>query len=206
MKYSSVFLFIFEIGKRLLTESEVNKFLHSAMDETIQISGAERGMIILFDNTGKIQFQSARNLNKEEIKNPEFEVSRTIINAVKKDKQPVCLQNALNAPKFKKKKSIEKLQLLSVICLPLIYEEKLFGVVYLDNRIFTRIFQRETFGFIKELANFISLAAHQALERKQLQNQKSELEKELRGKYKFESIIGHHPKMVEILKLCVTGC
>ena len=32
-------------------------------------------------------------------------------------------------------------------------------------------------------------------------NQKNELEEELRGKYKFESIIGHHPKMVEILKL-----
>lgn len=192
---------LFEIGKRLLTESEVNKLLHSAMDEAIQISGAERGMIILFDNTGQIQFQSARNLNKEEIKNPEFEVSRTIINTVKKDKQPVCLQNALDTPEFKKKKSVEKLQLLSVICLPLIHKKKLFGVVYLDNRTFTGIFQRETFRFVKEFANFISLAAYQALELKKLQNHVSALEKELRGKYKFESIIGHHPKMVEILKL-----
>ena len=75
---------LFEIGKRLLTESEVSKLLHSAMDEAIQISGAERGIIILFDETNQIQFQSARNINKEQIKNPEFEVSRTIINTVKK--------------------------------------------------------------------------------------------------------------------------
>jgi len=192
---------LFKMGKQLLVESEVNKLLHFAMDEAIQISGAERGMIILFDNTGQIQFQSARNLNKEEIKNPEFEVSRTIINTVKKNKQPVCLQNALDTPEFKKKKSVEKLQLLSVICLPLIHEEKLFGVVYLDNRTFTGIFKPEIFCFVQEFSDLISIAAYNALERKQLQNQVSTLEEELRGKYKFESIIGHHPKMMEILKL-----
>jgi len=79
-----IYQHLFEMGKRLLTESEVNKLLHSAMDEAIQISGAERGIIILFDETNQIQFQSARNINKEQIKNPEFEVSRTIINTVKK--------------------------------------------------------------------------------------------------------------------------
>ncbi len=32
-------------------------------------------------------------------------------------------------------------------------------------------------------------------------NRKNQLENELRGKYQFDSIIGHHPKMVEILRL-----
>ncbi|MCD4665702.1 MAG: sigma 54-interacting transcriptional regulator [Bacteroidales bacterium] len=198
---SDIYHQLFEIGKRLLTESEVNKLLYSAMDEAIQISGAERGMIILFDETNQIQFQTARNINKEEIKNPEFEVSRTIINTVKKDKEPIYLQNALEKSEYMKKESVKKLQLLSVICLPLIHQKKLFGVVYLDNRTFAGIFQPDTCQFVNEFANFISLAAYQALERKKLQNHVNELEKELRGKYKFESIIGHHPKMMEILKL-----
>ena len=158
-------------------------------------------MIILFDNAGQIQFQTARHLNKKEIKNPEFEISRTIIDRVKNKREPICLQNALDTPEFKKKKSVEKLQLLSVICLPLLYENELFGVVYLDNRTFSGIFKPETCRFVKEFSDFISLAAYQALERKKLQNQKNELEEEPRGKYKFESIIGHHPKMMEILKL-----
>jgi Nif-specific regulatory protein len=192
---------LFEIGKRLLTESEVDKMLSSAMDSAIQISGAERGLIILFDNQGEKIFQTARKLNSEDLRDPEFEISQSIIITVKAEPEPICIENALESSLYGKKKSVEKLKLLSVICLPLLHGKKLFGVIYLDNRTFSGIFQPETFHFIRELTNFISLAAYQALERKKLQNQKNELEEELRGKYKFESIIGHHPKMVEILKM-----
>lgn len=192
---------LFEIGKRLITISEIDQLLSTAMDEAIPISGAERGMIILFNETGDIEFQTARNLNKEDIEHPQFEISRTIIETVKTEKQPICLQNALENPKLKKSKSVEQLRLLSVICLPLMYDDKLFGVVYLDNRKFAGIFKPETFNFVEEFANFISLAAYQALERKHLQNHVNELEDELRGKYEFDQIIGHHPDMVKIFKL-----
>ena len=200
-KGGNIYQQLFEIGKRLLTESEVDKMLSSAIDSAIQISGAERGMIILFDDKGEKIFQTARKLNSENLHDPEFEISQSIINTVIAEHEPICLENALETSKYKKKKSVEKLKLLSVICLPLLHGNKLFGVVYLDNRTFTGIFQPETCRFVKEFTNFISLAAYQALQRKQLQNHVTTLEKELRGKYKFESIIGHHPKMVEILKL-----
>ena len=198
---SEIYIHLFEIGKRLLTESDIDKMLTFAMDEAIRISCAERGMIILFDNAGHTLFQTARHLNNEDIKDPEFEISRTIIETVQKEKQPTCLQNALDDPNFKKSESVEQLQLLSVICLPLLHEDALFGVVYLDNRTFSGIFEPETCTFVQEFANFISLAAFQALDRKQLQNHVNELEAELRGKHQFDQIIGHHPKMVEILKL-----
>jgi Nif-specific regulatory protein len=198
---SEIYKHLFEIGKHLLTEVAVDKMLICAMDEAIRISCAERGMIILFDDAKQTLFQTARHLNNEDIENPEFEISRTIIETVKTQKQPICLKNALDDPKFKKSESVEQLQLLSVICLPLLREDALFGVVYLDNRKFSGIFKPETCSFVQEFANFISLAAFQALERKQLQNHVNELEAELRGKHQFDQIIGHHPKMVEILKL-----
>ncbi len=56
-------------------------------------------------------------------------------------------------------------------------------------------------GLHEEFTDFISLAAHRTLEHKQIDDHASTLEAELRGKYHFESIIGHHPKIVEILKL-----
>jgi GAF domain-containing protein len=85
----------FEIGKRLLAESEVEKLLTVAMDIAIEMSGAERGMIILIDASGQILFETARNLKKEDIAHPEFEISRTIIDKVKAEKISVCLRNAL---------------------------------------------------------------------------------------------------------------
>lgn len=197
----AVYQRLFEIGKRLLAESEVNKLLTIAMDYAIEISRAERGMIILFDGEGNTLFQTARNLKKQDIDHPEFEISRTIIDKVKAQGTPTCLRNALDDPALRKSNSVERLKILSVICLPLNYEGKVFGVVYLDNRTVRGVFKSETCTFIQEFANFISLAAYNALERKQLHNRVHVLEQELRGKYEFESIVGHHPKMLEILEL-----
>ncbi len=192
---------LFEISRRLMTEPEIDQLLMLAMDEAIKISGAERGMIILFDEQGSIQFETARQLKQQEIDQPQFEISKTIIKNVRSKGEPVCLENELEHPEFKKKKSVEKLQLLSVICLPLKFDDKIFGVIYLDNRRFTGIFQKATFCFVEEFAKLISLASYQALERKQLKNHCTELEQELRGKYQFDAIIGSNPKMVDILKL-----
>ena len=191
---------LFDFGRRLLSEKDVNRLLTVAMDMAIEITGAERGLIILFkEEDQEIRFQTARNLEKKDIENPEFEISRTIIDKVKKEGEPVCLQNALDESSLKQSKSVEKLKVLSVICLPLMKDNHIFGVVYLDNRKITDIFKPETFDFILAFANFVSTAAYTALERKQLQNQISDLEKELRGKFRFDSIIS----LMKILGFCI---
>jgi Nif-specific regulatory protein len=192
---------IIELGKRLLAESDLNRLLKVAMDSVIEISNAERGLIILFNETGSIQFQTARSLNKNDIEHPQFEISRTIIDKVNNSGSPINLQNALENPEFQKRKSVDDLKILSVVCLPLKHIQNIFGVVYLDNRSVAGIFDQKTFIFIQEFTNFISLAAFSALERKRLFNRINKLESELRIKYDFESIIGQHPKMLEILQL-----
>jgi len=193
---------LFEFGKRLLTEKDINRLLTAAMDMAIEISGAERGWIILCsEENQEIRFQNARNLQKKDIENPEFETSRTIIDKVRTQGEPVCLQNALDDSAFKKSKSIESLKVLSVICLPLIRDNHIFGVVYLDNRKITGVFKPDVFDFIQEFTNFVATAAFSALERQELQNQIFDLEKELRGKYRFDSIIGQHPKILEVLQM-----
>lgn len=192
---------LLELGKRLLTEANINRLLKIAMDAVIEISNAERGLIILFDETGSIQVQTARSLDKKDIEHPQFEISRTIIDKVKNSGSPINLQNALKNPEFQKKKSVDDLKILSIVCLPLKHNQSIFGVVYLDNRSVAGIFKPETYIFIQEFTNFISLAAFSALERKQLFNRINKLESELRIKYDFESIIGQHPKMLEILQL-----
>jgi len=190
-----------EISKRLLAESDVEKLLTVATDIAVDLFGAERGMLILFGADDTIQFETARNFQKEDITQPGFEISRTIIEKVRTEKVALCLRNALAEPSLQKCRSVARLKILSIICTPLKHEETVFGVLYLDNRKVRGVFEPGMCDSLQQLADFISLAAYQALERKQLQQQVVELEAELRGKYQFEAIIGHHPKMVDILKL-----
>lgn len=192
---------LFEIGKSLLAESSVDDLLSLAIDKAIELSNAERGMIILFGNGEEILFQAARNLDKKDIENPKFEVSRSIIKAVKKNKEAIYLENALEDPTFRKSDSVLELRILSVICLPLIHQKEIFGVVYLDNRKLCGVFTQETYEFIHTFSDFISLAAYNALDKKHLKNGIQALESELRNKYELKAIIGSHAKMLEIYKL-----
>ena len=192
---------LYEIGKHLLAESDSEKLLHAAIDHAIEISGAERGILILFGEEGEVFFEAARNLQKEDIENPKFEISRTIINAVRHSAEPICLRNALDEPLFQESKSVHRLKILSVICLPLRYKDQLFGVLYLDNRTVRGSFKSDTCSFLQEFADLISLSAYRSLERKRLSNRVLDLEQKLRQEYEFEALLGHSPEMIRVLEL-----
>ena len=192
---------LLHLAKRVLAESEVSDVLNVAMDQLLEISNAERGMIILFDKLGNAIFETARNLDKKDVKNPEFEVSRTIIDKVKTNRRPLCFRNALEEPLIQKSKSTIRLQILSVICLPLAHDGDPFGVVYLDNRSVRGIFTPQIFDLVGSFADFISLSAYNALERREQEQRILHLELDLRSKYQFNAIISHNPKMMEILRL-----
>ncbi|MFQ5631231.1 MAG: GAF domain-containing protein, partial [bacterium] len=192
---------LLEIGKRVLTEPDIGRLLERAMDGAIEITGAERGLVILFEEKEKAIFETARNLAKADIENPKFQVSQTVIETVKKTGAPLYSHNIMQDEAFLQSRSAASLKLLSVICLPLIFEKEIFGVVYLDNRSVLGAFEEKAFQFAKSFADFISLAAHHALERKQLQNHIDALEIALRDRYDFANIVGAHPKMVDLLEL-----
>ncbi|RQV96039.1 GAF domain-containing protein [bacterium] len=192
---------ILELAKKVLAETEVHNVLDHAVDQLIQLSGAERGMVILFDQKGEPLFETARNLEKEDIENPGFEVSRTIIDGVKVSGNPISMRNALDNASMKGSSSTIRLKILSVICLPLVHNNETFGVIYLDNRTVRGMFSPQIFELVKSFADFISLSAYHALERKQQDQKISELESELRSRYQFDAIITNSPKMMEILKL-----
>ena len=70
---------IVAIGKQVLAEQNLDQVLKTSIDKLIELSGAERGFIVLFNSRGENLIQTARNLEKSDIDRPEFEISRTII-------------------------------------------------------------------------------------------------------------------------------
>ncbi|MFQ5650562.1 MAG: sigma-54 interaction domain-containing protein [bacterium] len=199
MPDSEILKKVLDIGKLVLAESDLDKVLEVAMDEAIAATGAERGIIILFDEAGEKLFQTARKLKKQDIEHPEFEISKTIIKKTKDTGEPVFFRNALESAledtSIRSGDSIITLKLLSVLCLPLTYQTSVFGVVYLDNPSLDGAFTETEFAFAQNFADFIAVAARNALERRQLVER---LEKE---QYQFEGIIGSHPSIMKVLKL-----
>ena len=172
-----------QLGKELLAEQDLDQVLKASIDKLIVISGAERGFVVLFDEDGENLIQTARKLQKSDIEKPAFEVSRTIIERVKSERAPVFLRNAMEEEFFDRSLSVDVLKILSVICLPLADQQRVFGVIYLDNRTVLGAFTPETYQVVMNFADFISLAARHALELSRFRKQNFELEKQLRDGY-----------------------
>ncbi len=168
----AMFQRMLEFGKRLLAEKDPDKFLALAMDFTMELSGAERGwMMLLKEHGGGIRFETMKNLERKDLETPGFEFSLSVIEKVKADGVPIIRPDDANDACSEASKK------LSVICLPLVQDQRMFGFVYLDVRQATGTFAREIFDLVCEFTLFISAAAHGLLEQKQLQGLAAKLKK-----------------------------
>jgi transcriptional regulator with GAF, ATPase, and Fis domain len=198
---------LLELGKSVLAERDLDRMLTTAIDGVIGLCGAERGMILLFDpegpegTEGEIVFETARNLAREDIERPEFEVSRTILCKVRSEGRPFWHPNVLDDPTIGHRASVLRLLILSVICHPIRDGGQTLGVVYLDTRRAGSVFTEEMAGLVASFSEFISLAVRNALERRRLNQRISHLSQELRSRYDFTAIVGQDPKMLEVLEL-----
>ncbi|MCA9958709.1 MAG: hypothetical protein KC443_06740, partial [Anaerolineales bacterium] len=54
---------LYEVSSQLGTSLDLSEVLNQVMDAIIQLTGAERGFLMLFDSvTGKLQTMAARNV------------------------------------------------------------------------------------------------------------------------------------------------
>jgi len=192
---------LLELGKSVLAESDLDGVLTAAIDGVIELCGAERGLILLFDPDGEAVVETARNLRREDIERPEFEVSRTILDKVHAEGEPFWHPNVLDDPAMGHKASVLRLLILSVICQPIRDGGRTLGVVYLDNRSAEGVFTEETARLVASFSEFISLATRNALERRRLDRQIHDLAEELRGRYDFSGIVGQDPRLLAVLKM-----
>jgi transcriptional regulator with GAF, ATPase, and Fis domain len=192
---------LFEIGKFLVAESEIEKLLPQTMDKVIEQTKAERGLIAVYGEDDDIQFQAARHLDKKDLEHPDFEISRTIIQKVRDSGEPMVIKNALDDPRFQASESVARLRLLSVACAPLKVKNEIFGVVYIDNRDLTAVFDENTGNLLNEFSDLIAVAVKNALDRKSLLDTKRRLLAERDESRGYGEMIGKSPAMQEVFKL-----
>jgi len=192
---------LFETGK-LISQSRVfEKTLRLIMDKVIEVTGAEKGFLIVRSKHEKYQFEIARNNKAEDIPMPESEVSRNIIEKVFTERVAVCTTSATIDSALGSFESVMDLGLTSVLCVPIEEEEQVLGIIYLDNRKEAGIFQESTIRFVNTFGEQVVLALKNWIISRDLELSRNRLEEEVRGKYSFSSIIGNSPSMLHVLNL-----
>ncbi len=149
---------------RLISDSlELQTVLEKVMDAIIQLTGAERGFLMLLDE-GELSIRVARNFDEETLESDAFTISRSVAQEVLHTGRAIVSMNAQTDPRFAGYRSVAANNLTSIMVSPLRIRDELSGVVYVDNRAQSGIFSEDDLHLLalfgEQAAIAIGNAAH----------------------------------------------
>ncbi len=170
--------------------------LERAMDAVIELTGAERGFLMLVSETGQWDFRVARNMERGEIANAEQAASHTIIRRVLDGRRPLLINDVVGASDLTQQQSIAKMQVRSIMGAPLISKGKLLGAAYVDTSRLAGIFDETSLVLFE---TFVQLAAV-ALENARLIEAEQEASAQYRDLQEYlTTILNSQPHGIVIL-------
>ncbi|MEW5994492.1 MAG: ATP-binding protein [Candidatus Zixiibacteriota bacterium] len=153
---------LLEVSLAVNSSLVVDDVLQIVMNKAIELMQAERGLIMLLNDSGELQVRSAYNLHKEEIMDENFKISRSITNQVASTGKSVYTSDALADERYATKQSVVELHLRSIMCVPLMLKERVIGVIYLDNSNQAKMFLKSDLYLFELYAQMVSNALHNA--------------------------------------------
>jgi len=167
---------LIKTSRALSQETNLEKLLEIVLKFTVENVGAQTGLLIL--DKGEEIFLEARVTSEPKIFPLVSNISSlknsdrcpiSVIRYVQITKETVVLNNASQSGIFIKDRYIVNNKIKSILCMPLLSQGKLIGVIYLENNLSIGAFNEERLEILK----LISSQAAIALENTLLRNKKS---------------------------------
>ncbi|MGZ3473548.1 MAG: GAF domain-containing protein, partial [Polyangiales bacterium] len=189
-----------EFSERLMVHAkgEIDTLLQSMLDAILDITGGERGALLLVED-GSPSVRVARDMKKENITDTTGQISDSIVRKVLETRRPLIVSDAVADTAFGKSESVVALNLSSVMCVPLLAQGELLGVLYVGSNKVKGLFEKSALDLLTIFAGQASLILQNAMLLSSLRADKDKLVKELHDK-KFGDIIGACASMIEVFK------
>ena len=149
---------VLSVTEKLMTTYNRDEIFELIISKSIRLTGAERGYLILIDKENKLNVSYALNMESETPQDSLKEISSTVINKVIDDKEVIIIKDALKDQEYEVKRSIINLRLKSIMCVPMIRENVVIGIIYVENRTIPGIFNSESGEILKFFGNQCAVA------------------------------------------------
>ena len=167
----SLLRLLLDIGRSFNSSLEFPEVVKMVIDKVIEVLKAERGCLMLLGDDGEPRLVAARGMNRDTIEAEDFSFSRNLVRQVIDTKEGVLSSNAMVDPRFSQFGSVSLHNIRSIMAAPIIFQDQVRGLIYVDNRIRSGIFREENL----ELMAAIATQAAGAIENARLHNMKKEI-------------------------------
>jgi len=125
---------LLSVSHKMAGMRSVDPLLSYITDEVVALVGAERGYIVLINDDGSLNFKVRRHVDGSNIRFDVDAISRSVLDEVIRTQESVVVRNALMDPTFGDAMSVMNMQLRSIMCSPLIVQNRIIGAIYVENR------------------------------------------------------------------------
>lgn len=160
---------VMKAAEAISGELRLGSLLRRLMMTVSENAGAQRA-VLLRPHQGEWQLQAEFQVATGELRMPEMEVvaeggnlPQSIIHFASHSKQAVVLNNAASDSQFGRDPAVQQRKLRSVLCLPLLNQGKLSGVIYLENNLTDGAFTQQHVGLLKLLSGQIAISIDNAV-------------------------------------------
>ncbi|HJK96683.1 MAG TPA: adenylate/guanylate cyclase domain-containing protein [Polyangiaceae bacterium LLY-WYZ-14_1] len=160
----------YEVIRGIGAELNVDKLLAKIIESAFQLLPADRGVILLYDESQELKPRCVRT-KKGEASNEEVVLSTTIINEVVRDRAAVLSNDATVDSRFNQAHSIIMQSIRSTMAVPLLHSSELYGVMVLDSQIATGAFTEKDLQLFQNIANQAAIAIQNSLYARKLEQE-----------------------------------
>jgi transcriptional regulator with GAF, ATPase, and Fis domain len=159
------------LTRALVEQTELAPLLRSVVDAALELVGGERGFLLLrgkgrgadaANAPGGMSVRVARSFDRTDIPVPSSRLSSGIAAGVLESGRPVLSVDAGDDDRFSAMASVEEMRLRSVLCVPVVLEDREEGVLYVDNRLQRAAFSEDDLDLVELLAGFAAVAIRNA--------------------------------------------
>jgi phosphoserine phosphatase RsbU/P len=187
-------LALYEITGVMNSSLNFDEALNNIMDSVMLITKAQRGFLMVADDNGELRVLVVKGLDGETLEQEGY--STTIVNEVVSSRQPLLTNNAQFDERYQAGQSIIMRGLRAILCAPMLVQDRLVGVVYVDTSMRTANFSQAD----RDLLNAVAGQAGIALENARLYSvavEKGRMERELQMASEIQQTLlpQHMPKV-----------
>ena len=124
---------LMRINRKLAAERDLGALIELILDSSIEVTGAERGFLLMPDESGSPAVTVARDFDSLRVPKEHIEFSTSIARQVLEGGEPVYTISATADERFSSARSVHELGLQSIICIPIRSAESITGAIYLEN-------------------------------------------------------------------------
>ena len=155
---------VIKVSQTVSSETVLEKLIDTLMRTAIAQAAAERGLLVMSRGAEpRIEAEATTSSDTVLVEFRDAPVTasalpETVLHYVLRTRESVVLDEAVSEPVFAADPYILQRQARSILCLPLINQAKLIGVIYLENNLSARAFAPARIAVLKLLASQAAVA------------------------------------------------